>query len=360
MSGKRPGMTAERTSKVTDHVPATGAIRPMRRRDLIAGLAAIGLTFARPGYGQQPQPQPLRRVGGLIALPESDPLGRELVASFSKALAGLGWAEGRNILIDYRFAAADPTLFEAYAKELVGLAPDAILAATPPAVMALRRQTSTIPIVFLLVVDPVGLGLVQSLARPGGNITGFSVYDAPIVGKWLQLLKEIAPGVTRVGVIFHPETAPYAPLYNGVIETAAPSFGMSVTLAPLHDASGIEGAVAALAREPGGGLIVLPDIFNATHRDALIASATRHGVPLMGFGSLFPRAGALMSYWSDPVDMFAQAASYIDRILKGAKPAELPVQEPTKFELIINLKTAQALGLTVPQSLLARADEVIE
>ena len=208
-------------------------------------------------------------------------------------------------------------------------------------------------------VDPVGLGFVQSLARPGGNITGFSAYDAPMIGKWLQLLKEVAPSVTRVAVIFNPDTAPFAPLFNRAIEAAAPSFGMTVTLAPVHDDAGIEEAIATQAREPGGGLIILPEPLTVTHRDVIIAAATRHRLPLMGYAA-FPRAGALMSYSFDPVDLYAQAASYIDRILKGASPADLPVQQPTKYSLIINLKTAKALGLTVPQSLLAHADEVIE
>jgi putative ABC transport system substrate-binding protein len=210
------------------------------------------------------------------------------------------------------------------------------------------------------VVDPVGLGFVQSLARPGGNITGFSAYDAPMIGKWLQLLKEVAPSVTRVAVIFNPDTAPHAPLFNRAIQAAAPSFGITVTLAPVHDDAGIEEAIAAQAREPGGGLILLPEPFAVTHSDVIIAAATRHRLPLMGLSASSTRAGALMSYSFDTVDLCARAASYIDRILKGASPAELPVQQPTKYSLIINLKTAKALGLTVPQLLLATADEVIE
>jgi putative ABC transport system substrate-binding protein len=212
----------------------------------------------------------------------------------------------------------------------VGLAPDAILAGATPAVAPLRQQTRTIPIVFVHVVDPVGLGFVQSLARPGGNITGFSSYDAELAEKWLQLLKEIAPGVTRVAVIFNPDTAPFAPLYNRAIEAAAPSFGVMVTLAPVRDDAGIEEAIAIQARGPGGGLIDLPESFSFTHRDAIIAPAARHSLPLIGSD---PRADALMSYWFDPVEVHAQAASYIDRILKGASPADLPVQQPTKYSL---------------------------
>jgi putative ABC transport system substrate-binding protein len=313
--------------------------------------------WPRVGYAQQPEQ--LRRLGVLMGFSENDPFARRMVSSFAQALAGFGWVEGKNIRIDYRFAAGDPTLFKTYAAELVGLMPEAILASTPPAVAALREQTHTIPIVFVLVVDPVGMGFVQSLARPGGNLTGFSVYDAPLVGKWVQLLKEIAPGVTRLAVIFNPDTAPQATLYNRAIEAAAPSFGMTVTLAPVHDDAAIEEAVAAQAREPGGGLISLPDSFNTRHRDVIIAATASHRLPLIGTPD-FPGAGALMSYMFDPVDLHAQAASYIDRILKGVSPADLPVQQPTKLSLIINLKTAKALGLTVPPGTLDLADEVIE
>ena len=282
-----------------------------------------------------------------------------MVSAFANALGGFGWVEGKNIRIDYRFAGGNPTLYKTYAAELLGLMPDAILTSPGTMVPALREQTRTIPIVFVLLPDPVGLGVVQSLARPGGNITGFTSYDAPLMGKWLELLKEVAPGVTRVAVIFNPDTA-FASMSNRAIEAAAPSFGMMVTLAPVQDDAAIEEAIAIQAREPaGGGLISLPDSFNTRHRDTIIAAATHHKLPLIGTPD-FPEAGALMSYMFDPVDLHAQAASYIDRILKGASPADLPVQEPTKFSLIINLKAAKALGLTIPQSILARADEVIE
>jgi putative tryptophan/tyrosine transport system substrate-binding protein len=210
------------------------------------------------------------------------------------------------------------------------------------------------------VVDPVGLGFVRSLARPGGNITGFSAYDAELMGKWLQLLNEIAPRVTRVAVIFNPDTAPFAPLFNRAIEAAAPSVGVAVKLAPVHDDAAIEEAVATRAREPGGGLICLPESFSITHRNVIIAAAIHHDLPLIGGTDVVARAGALMTYWENAVDVHAKAAPYIDRILKGANPADLPVQQPTKFSLIINLKTAKAFGLTVPPSMLDLADEVIE
>jgi putative ABC transport system substrate-binding protein len=330
----------------------------MRRREFITFLGGGAAAWPIAGHAQQPER--VRRVGVVMPLAEIDPLTQAAVTAFAQALGRFGWVEGKNIRIEYRFAGGDPTLFKTIAGELASLAPDVILAGSPPGVAALREQTRTIPIVFVFVVDPVALGFVQSLARPGGNITGFSVYDPPIAGKWLQLLKETAPRITRVVVVFNPETAPYAPLYIGEIKAAAGSLGMTVTLAPVHDDSGIEETVAAQAGEPGGSVIPLPDAFNATHRGVMIAAASRHGLPLMGFGDMFPRDGGLMSYWVDPIDVFEQAASYVDRILKGANPADLPVQQPTKFSLIVNLKTAKALGLTVPQSVLQRADEVIE
>jgi putative tryptophan/tyrosine transport system substrate-binding protein len=278
-----------------------------------------------------------------------------------QALTGFGWQEGRNIRFDYRFAAGDPALYKTDAAELVGLMPDAILASPGTAVPALQEQTRTIPIVFVLMPDPVGLGVVQSLARPGGNITGFSSFDPPLIGKWLQLLKEVAPIITRVAIIFNPDTttAVLRDMANRAVEDAAPSLRVTVTLAPVRDDAAIEEAIATEAREPGGGLIALPDSFNSTHRDVIIAAAARHSLPAIGTIE-FPRAGGLMSYIWNSVDQFALAASYIDRILRGASPADLPVQQPTKYTLIINLKTAKALGLTVPQSILARADEVIE
>jgi putative tryptophan/tyrosine transport system substrate-binding protein len=326
----------------------------VRRREFIT---VLGGAAAWPLAGHAQQPERVRRVGVLSPLPENDP-GKGVTA-FVQALGRFGWVEGKNIRIDYRFAAGDPTLFKTYAAELVGLSPDVILASSSSAVAELRQQTRTTPVVFTPVADPVGQGFVQSLARPGGNITGFSSNDAELMGKWLQLLKEVAPSVTRVAVIFNPDTAPFAPWFNRAIEAAAPSFGMTVTLAAVHDDAGIEAAIATHAREPGGGLINFPESFSTTHRDVIVAAAARHGLPQIGQPEL-TRAGGLMSYWIDIVDVYAQAASYVDRILKGAKPADLPVQQPTTFELVINLKTAKALGLTVPQSLLARADEVIE
>ena len=325
----------------------------MKRRKLIVLLGGAAL-WPLAGYAQQPER--MRRVGVLMPGPEND--WRTYATAFADAIGRLGWSDGRNVLIEYRYSANDPRLFKSYSEELVGLAPDALLATTPPALIALREKTHTIPIVFVLVVDPVGMGLVQSLAHPGGNITGFGALDPPMMGKWLQLLKEVAPNVMRVAVIFNPDTQPYAAFFNSAIEAAAPSMAIAVTLAPARDDTAIREVIAAQAREPGGGLVCLPDSFTFTHRDVIIAAAALHGLPLIGTD--FPRAGGLMSYWYDAVELHAEAASYIDRILKGDSPADLPVQQATKYSLIINLKAAKALGLTVPPSMLDLADEVIE
>jgi putative ABC transport system substrate-binding protein len=330
-------------------------VRSLRRREFIA---IVGGVAAWPLGGDAQQPERIRRVGVLMPFPENDPFTQRMVSAFADALGRFGWVKGKNIRIDYRFAAGNPTLFKTYAAELVGLAPDAILASGSPSVAALRQQTRTIPIVFVGVGDPVGQGFVQSLARPGGNITGFGSPDAPLYGKWPQLLKQIAPRVTRVAVIFDPDTSAAA-MFNPAIAAAAPSLGITVTFTPVHDDVGIEEAIAAQAREPGGGLIEMPGSFTVTHRDLIIAAAARHRLPLIGAYGV-AGAGGLMSYWYDTVDRYAQTASYIDRILKGEKPADLPVQQPTKYSLIINLKTAKALGLTVPPAMLDLADEVIE
>ena len=327
----------------------------------VGGIVTLVLgLFLMPVAAQTQPAGTVPRIGVLLRGPPPSTPDWKQRYPLLQALGRLGWSEGKNIRIDYRFVRDDPALFETYAAELVGLAPDAILANGSGAVAALRRQTRTTPIVFVNVLDPVALGFVQSLARPGGNITGFVMFDAPIMGKWLELLKEVAPGVTRVTVIFNPDIATSAPLFTRAIEAAALSLGMTVTLAPVHDDAGIEHAIAILARAPGGSLICLLDSFTFTHRDVIIAAAAGHGVPLIGGGPTFPRAGGLMTYWSDEADALARAASYIDRILKGASPADLPVQQPMKYALIINLKTAKALGLTIPPTLLFQADEVIQ
>jgi ABC-type uncharacterized transport system substrate-binding protein len=325
----------------------------MRRREFITLLGGAA-AWPVPAWAQ------IRRIAALIGFAETDSYGQASANAFRQGLEQLGWVEGRNIRVDYRFAAGDPALFRTYAAELIGLRPDVILAGTTPAVSVLQPLTRTIPIVFVLAADPVGQGFVQSLARPGGNITGFGVYVAPMMGKWLGLFKEVAPGVRHVAVIFNPDNAPFANSFNQAIEAAARSLGVNVTLAPVHNDATIEAAVSTEAQQPGGGVIVLPDSFVITHRKAIIASAARYRLPTFGMNDLFPRDGGLMSYSIDSVETYRQGASYIDRILKGANPADLPIQEPTKFLLILNLKTAKELGLDAPMHLQQLADEVIE
>jgi putative ABC transport system substrate-binding protein len=326
------------------------------RRDLIAMVG--GAAVAWPLAARAQQPERVRRVGVLNSFAENDPTIQAMVTAFAQALRSLGWVEGKSIRIEYRFGAGDPTLFKTYAAELVDLPSDVILASGIPAIAAMQQQTRTIPIVFVFAPDPVGLGFVQNLARPGGNITGFSSYDAPLMGKWLQLLKEVAPNITRVAGIFNPDTV-LAPSLRREVDAAARSLGMTVTLALVRDDAEIEEAMATLAREPGSGLMILPGVLNHTHRNVIAAAATHYGLPSIGW-TLLSTAGVLMSYWFDQRNLFAQAASYIDRILKGASPADLPVQQPTKYSLVINLKTAEALGLTIPERVLGIADEVIE
>jgi putative ABC transport system substrate-binding protein len=279
--------------------------------------------------------------------------------AFRQGLAALGWAEGRNILIDYRYAAGDAARIKAHAAEMVSAGPDLILAASTP-VMAALRQGNPLPIVFVQVTDPIGQGFVASLARPGGNITGFTPFEAAMGSKWLAILKEIAPGVARVALMFNPDTAPFAGMFWQPVEDAAPSFDVKPIQAPVRDVGEIERAIEALARDGNGGLIVLPDISTTNHRDLIIALGARHRLPAVYPFRYFAANGGLISYGSDVADVYRRAASYVDRILKGDKPSDLPVQTPTKFELVINLKTAKALGLTVPISMQQLADEVIE
>jgi putative ABC transport system substrate-binding protein len=296
----------------------------------------------------------------MIARAENDPAGHAMTAAFRRGLERLGWVEGKNIHVEFRYPAGDPVLSKAHAAELVAWAPDAILAGASPFVAALKPLTRTIPIVFVLTVDPVAQGFVQSLARPGGNITGFSALDAPLTTKWLSLLKDVAPSVTRIAVIFNPDTTPYAGLLNSEIVSAAPIFGMSAMLAPVRDDADIERTIAAHGRLPGGALVILPETFAAAHRDTIVAVARSHRLPTIGMTELLPQAGGLMTYSPDTVEVHAQAATYIDRILKGDHPADLPVQQSTKFLFILNLKTARELSLTIPPGILAIADEVIE
>jgi putative ABC transport system substrate-binding protein len=325
----------------------------VRRRQFITllGGAAVWPLAAR---AQQP-----RHIGVLTPFNERDPEVRSRVSAFQEALREAGWVEGRNIRIDYRWAAGDLDRIRAYAAEIVGLAPEAILGASTPVLAALRKETQTIPIVFTGVSDPVGVGFVASLARPGGNLTGFANFEPEMGGKWLQELKQVAPSVNRVAFILNRQNASWASLFRA-IEAVAPTFGLTASAIDVRDAIDIERAITAFGGQSNGGLILQPDGITSAHRQLIIDLAAKHGLPAVYPFRFFATDGGLMAYGVNVVDQFRRAASYIDRILRGAKPADLPVQAPTKFELVINLKTAKALGLKIPESLLARADEVIE
>ncbi len=329
----------------------------MRRREFIALLGGVA-AWPLPLSAQQPDG--MRRIGVLMAYGESDREGQAWVAAFREGLQKLGWTEGRNIGIDIRWPTADEELIERFAKELVALRPDLILTQNTPTTAAILRQTRTIPIIFANVFDPVSSRLVASLPRPGGNVTGFLNLEGSIAGKWLELLKEVAPRVTRVAFLFHPATAPFAEYFLNPFKAAAASFAVEAIAAPVRDTPELESAFAAQARAPYGGLIVMPDAFLNVHRAEITSLAAGYRLPAVYPYRFFAELGGLLSYGSDPLDNFRRAASYVDRILKGAMASELPVQAPVKFELVINLKTTKALGLTVAPSLLARADEVIE
>jgi putative ABC transport system substrate-binding protein len=294
-----------------------------------------------------------------MGLDENDPLAKTFVSAFIQALAGLGWTDGRNVRMDLRWGGGETDRIRAFAQELVGLRPDIILAGTTPATVALQRETRTIPIVFAGVADPVASGIVPGLNQPGGNITGFALYEATLGGKWLELLSEIAPGLKRAAIMFNPDTSPPS-AYMPSFETAARSLKVVPTSAAVHSDAEIETAIMALGREPGGGLVVMPDTFMAVHRAAIIWAAARNNVPAVYGLSEVARDGGLLSYGVDTGDTYRRAASYVDRILRGAKAAELPVQMPTKFEMVVNLKTAKALGLNIPATVYALATEVIE
>jgi putative tryptophan/tyrosine transport system substrate-binding protein len=329
----------------------------MRRREFIAGL---GSAAAWPLVARAQQGDRLRRIGLLMSGDENDPIYKPILSAFTQALAGLGWTDGRNMRMDVRWGGTDINRMGALAQELVGLQPDIILVTGGlPATIAVQRETRTIPIVFASAGDPVASGLVERLNQPGGNVTGFGNFEATFGGKLLELLSEIAPGLKRAAVMFNPDTA-LASTYVPSLETAARSLKVVPTIAPVHNDAEIEAAIIALGREPGGGLIVMPDIFTQAHRALIISAAARNNVPAVYTLSDFVKDGGLLSYGVDRVDLVRRAATYVDRILRGAKPGDLPVQFPTKFEMTVNLKTAKALGLTVPQSILLRADEVIE
>jgi putative tryptophan/tyrosine transport system substrate-binding protein len=331
----------------------------MRRREfmtLLAGAAAA----ARSLEAHAQQAGPVRPIGVLMGFAQSDPAAQSWLGAFRGTLTKLGWNEGGNLRIELRWAAGDADRMRALAKELVDLRLDAIFGVTTVVIAGLARETQTVPIVFTLVSDPIGSGFAASFAHPGGNITGFTVDNPAIGGKWMELLQQIAPRTVHAALLFNPATSPQSKYFIPSIQAAASSFGVQASAAPVHAKDEIEGVIAAQARDPGGGLIVMPDTFNTTNRDLIIAMAARYNVPAVYNNRYFAEAGGLISYGSDFAEQFRQAAGYIDRILKGAKPGGLPIQLPTKFALAINLKTAKALGLAVSSTLLMRADAAIE
>jgi ABC-type uncharacterized transport system substrate-binding protein len=327
----------------------------MNRREFIAGL---GGAAAWP-LAVRAQPERVRRIGVLMSLAEGDTEGQQWISIFRHGLGELSWVDGRNLNVQYRWAAGNLETARVHAADLIAMKPDVVLAQSTTALIALKEKTGTIPLVFVNVTDPVGLGFVASLARPGGNITGFSNYEPLMVSKWLELLKQISPRLTRLLVVWHAPTTPSKELVS-VVETMAKHFAVRVSITPVGDTAELESVVTAFGREPNGGVLVLPGSFIAANRDLIVRVATINRLPAIYPFPFFVASGGLASYGSDPRDLFRRSASYVDRILKGTKPADLPVQTPTKYELVINLKTAKALGLAIPPTLLARADEVIE
>lgn len=327
----------------------------MRRREFIFLFGSTALVWQPGARAQQPG---VRRIGVLTPIPETDPEAQLRVAALRQELQRLGWTDGRNLSITARWA-DEPGRIRTYARELVDLAPDVILVNSNPALSALRQETRTIPIVFLTVADPVGSGFIEHLARPGANITGFTNFEPSIAGKWLELIKQIAPTLTRVAVVLHPETPAHLAMLRAIQAVASP-VGVTLTIAGVHNAAEIELALTAFAAEPNGGLIILPHPVTSNHRELLIRLAVDHRLPSIAAWKYIALDGTLMAYGFDLTNEYRRAASYIDRILKGEKPGNLPVQGPNKFELVINMKTAKKLGLDVPLHLQELADEVIE
>jgi putative tryptophan/tyrosine transport system substrate-binding protein len=330
----------------------------MKRR---AFITLLGGAAAWPLAARAQQPERVRRIGIFWGLRENDPEGIRWLSGFTRPFQELGWTDGQNVRMDVRWSGSNAERERTFAKELVNLQPDVILAHGTPVTAALQRETRTIPIVFGAVADPVGAGFVASLSRPSGNITGFLFAEAEMGGKWLELLKEIAPGVKQAAMIFNPDTAPArGSYYLPSFEAAAPSLKVEPVALPVRSEAEIETAINSLGRESGTGFVVMPDSFMISHREPIILSAARNNVPAVYFHATFARDGGLLSYGPDYVDMFRRAAPYVDCILRGTRPEELPVQVPTKFESVVNLKTAKALGLHVPLRLEQLADEVIE
>jgi putative tryptophan/tyrosine transport system substrate-binding protein len=325
------------------------------RRKFLSTLGGVAAAWPLAARAQTKQ---MRRIGVLMGLVANDPEAQSRVAAFENGLRELGWVKGRNLSIEYRWA-GDGSVRD-HATELLAMAPDLILANSTPVTAALQKQSRAVPIVFTQVTDPVGQGLVSNLAHPGGNLTGFTSFEFSIGTKWLEALKQTASRVTRVALVFNPQSAPFADLFIRPVEVAAPSFSVAPIRAAVREPADVDRMFDMLAREPNGGLMVLPDISMTNYREAIVALAARHHVPAIYPFRFFAASGGLMSYGTDVAEVFRRAAAYVDRIFKGEKPGDLPVQAPTKYELVINLKTAKDLGLTVPDALLARADEVIE
>jgi putative ABC transport system substrate-binding protein len=333
----------------------------MRRREVIAllGRAVVG----SPLGAQAQQPERMRRIGALLHIPESDREGQARIAAFRQSLEALGWVEGRNLTIEYRWTGGDPQRARAAAAEMVALAPEVILSHSGPMLSAIRDATRTIPIVFVQVVDAVGQGFVENLARPAGNITGLSHFEAEMGGKWLEILKEVAPQVRRVAMLYNPRSAAEgagSAIFLRSFETIASALAVRPVALPVREMTEVERSLAAFAAEPNGGLLVPPDIFNTTHRQEIIALAARHRLPAIYPYRYYVASGGLVSYGVELLELWRRAAEYVDRILKGARPGDLPIAQPNKFQLIVNLKTAKALGLAIPETFLLRADEVIE
>jgi putative ABC transport system substrate-binding protein len=328
----------------------------MKRRTFIAGLVGAA---AWPVVTRSQQGDRVRRIGVFMPGNENDPVWKPRLSAFTQALADLGWVDGRNVRMDLRWHGDEIDRIRALAQELVGLQPDIILTNTTPATVAVQQETRTIPIVFANVADPITSGIVPRLDRPGGNVTGFAAVEASLGGKWLELLTEIASGLKRVAIMFTPDINPVS-TYLPSFETGARSLKVVPITVPVHSDTEIEAAISALGREPGGGLVALSGAFLLAHREPIVSAAARSNVPAVYNNPSYVRDGGLLSYGVDFVDTFRRAASYVDRILRGEKPGDLPVQFPVKYEMVVNLKTAKALGLTVPQSILLRADEVIE
>jgi putative tryptophan/tyrosine transport system substrate-binding protein len=328
----------------------------MRRREFIGFMGGSAVAWPFAAHAQQPGG--MKRVAILNGNPEIAAT-RAFVAAFQKGLGDLGWREGSNVSFEVRWGAADAARIDAYAAELVKLKPDVILATNTPTARSLKLATDTIPIVFAGLSDPIGDGIVTGLSKPGRNITGFTSFNAPIAGKWLELVKELSPATTHIGIIYNPKTAPHA-IFLPVMQELAPKLGITVVPMPVSDQAAIESAIGSLAREPNSGLVALPDIFMTSNGQLIFALAQQARLPTVGPLRSYANDGALASYGSDFTELFRQASSYVDRILRGEKAGDLPVQEPTRYELILNLKTAKAMALTVPQAILARADEVIE